>query len=138
MYLAELDLEKGMIAYSIEDENGDRLDKVIVEEDYLRNLTIVDMDMFLLSYLPKLMSKGYNLKIMGPISKSLADMLDDMQLTLIRAGIHPFGASTLSIMSIEEVEDKNYGKDDIVQFAKKYLENRNLSETMKEVFKYYR
>lgn len=137
MYLADFNKSKGIISYSVENEKGDRIDKASTNIINLKDLDIVNMDLFLLSYLPKLMSKGNNIKIMGPISANLSNSIDNMQLTLIRSGIHPFAASTIHIVSLTEECVIEYDKQDIIVFAEEYLKNNNLDNVLKKVFNYY-
>jgi hypothetical protein len=137
LYLAEFDPYEGMIAYSIEDENNDRVDKVVYNSESLKTYSPKNMDFFVLSYLPKLMSMGDNLKILGPVSKGLISELNSLQYTLIRSGIHPFGSTTLLITSIENQGSIDYISEDILKIAKIYLENNDLNSTLKFVFEYY-
>lgn len=137
LYLAEFDPYEGMIAYSIEDENNDRTDKALYSNELLKKYSPKNMDFFVLSYLPKLMSMGDNLKVLGPLSADLVRALEPMQYKLIRSGIHPFGSITLTVTAIEDKGNIDYISEDILNIAKVYLENNDLNSTLKFVFEYY-
>ena len=138
LYLAEFDPIEGLVAFSIEDENGDRVDKGRFGHEKLRNYNPKTMDFFLLSYLPKLMSNGDNLEILGPLSKGLIHKLDGLQNKLVREGMHPFRNIALTVTAVEDAGRRDYKEEDILHFAKAYLKNKDLSETLKSVFEYYR
>ena len=137
LYLAEFDPYEGMIAYSIEDENNDRADKVLYSNELLKKYSPKNMDFFVLSYLPKLMSMGDNLKVLGPLSADLVRVLEFMQFKLIRSGMHPFGNVTLTVTGIDSQGNTDYISEDILNIAKVYLENNDLNSTLKFVFEYY-
>jgi hypothetical protein len=137
MYLSDFNEQEEKISYSIEDENGDRIDNVTLSISNIEE-KIVNMDFFLLSYLPKLMSKGYNITVLGPLSNDLVNILDSMQINLIRAGIHPFAASTIHVVSVSEKDcNIKYNKKDIIIFAEEYLKNNDLNDTLYKILKYY-
>lgn len=139
LYLAEFDPSEGFVAYSIEDESGDRVDKGRFGHASLRNYDPKTMDFFLLSYLPKLMSAGDNLEILGPLSRGLVQKLDSLQDSLIKSRMHPFRNIALTVASDGGIDGRrDYKEEDILHFARVYLNNNDLNETLKSVFEYYR
>lgn len=134
LYLADFQPKHSSIKYSIEDENGDQVDhgKCITDVGNMYN-----MDFFLLGYLPKLMSKGDNIEVMGPVSENLISILDKMQMVLITSGMKPFAVSTVKIKGVDTKSKLKYDKQDIKVIAEVYLKNEDLGETLNFVFKYY-
>ena len=138
LYLAEFDPSEGFVAYSIEDENGDRVDKGRFGHESLRNYDPKTMDFFLLSYMPKLMAAGDNLEVLGPLSRGLVQKLDDMEELLLKNSMHPFNNIALTSNAIVDHGNRDYKEEDILHFAEVYLNNNDLDETLKSVFEYYR
>jgi len=137
LYLAEFDPSEGFVAYSIEDENGDRVDKGRFGHASLRNYDPKTMDFFLLSYMPKLMTTGDSLEVLGPLSRGLVRKLDGMEETLLKDSRHPFNNIALTSNTIVDYGNRDYMEKDILQFAEVYLNNKDLNETLKFVFEYY-
>jgi len=135
--MADFDKSIGKISYSIEDELGNRVDFAEYENERIKNYDFQVMDLFLLSYLPKLMSLGDSLLVRGPISKVLSIQLMLFQEKLIGSKIYPFSNVNVFFENIKRVYPNPYYTEGIVKIAKTYLKNESLNEALEDAFKNY-
>ena len=135
--LAYVDKSIGKISYSIEDARGNRVDFAEYKNEHIKNYDFQVMDLFLLSYLPKLMSLGDSLLVRGPISKVLSIQLMLFQDKLIGSKIYPFSNVNVFFETIKRVNPNTYYTEGIVKIAKAYFRNENLNESLEEAFKNY-
>lgn len=134
LYMDQFDPGTGEVSFSVEDELGNRVDKAT---HFDKSIVMETMDFFLLSYLPKLMSEGNNIEVLGPISKNLISVLNQMQKALIMSGIDSFAAGTIKVNFVDNIVNFRYDVPDILPIAEVYLKNQSLDETLGFVFKYY-
>jgi hypothetical protein len=95
------------------------------------------MDLFLISYLPKLMTLGDSLLVRGPISKTLSLCIILFQEELIRSKMYPFTMVDLFFEETKRVDPNPYLTDGILRVAKVYLKNESLDESLEEAFRCY-
>ena len=119
LYLDDFNLESGVFSYSIEDSNGDRVDKVIYTGDAFRKYNLDRIDFMLLSYLPKAIKTGVALKVMGPISENLYKKSVRIQDIIVKKDPRLYRITIFSTGLIEE-DKYQYSDDDIIEIYSGY------------------
>jgi hypothetical protein len=132
--MENFDKDSSSISYSVEDERGDRVDLVEFSHRNIQDYDFKVMDLFLISYLPKLMMLGDSILVMGLISKVLSVNLMLFQEELIKSKIYPFTMVNIFLQDTKRVYPNPYFTDGIIRIAKTYLKDENLNAALRETF----
>lgn len=120
LFLENFDPTVGKLSYVVEDERGDRVARAEITSTTLTDYQPTTMDLFILSFLPRLKEIGASLKVQGPMSHALKTLVgEDVSSDIIVEG------------------RRQYTKEDIDVFIKEFKETRDTSKTLVKVFNYF-
>ena len=114
---------EGIISYSVEDENGDRIARAQYQDESIKTYSPETMDFFLLGYLPQLERLDTSLEVQGPVSKGLLNLIDNYKI---------------SAMNIVTKTRRIYTEKSLKFFRSVFYETQDLNKTLSGVFNYYK
>ena len=123
LFLEDYDPKVGLVSYSVEDENGDRVARGQHKSSDLSNFNPTTMDFFVVGFLPQLRRLGLALEVQGPISASLSNLLQD---------------DNVKAIDIVEETGQEYNQKDLDFIAHVFLETLDLNKTLSGVFNYFK
>ena len=123
LFMEDFNPVEGIISYSVEDENGDRIARAQYKDESIKTYSPETMDFFLLGYLPQLERLDTSLEVQGPVSKGLLNLIDNYKI---------------SAMNIVTKTRRIYTEKSLKFFRSVFYETQDLNKTLSGVFNYYK
>ena len=123
LFMEDFNPVEGIISYSVEDENGDRIARAQYQDESIKTYSPETMDFFLLGYLPQLERLDTSLEVQGPVSKGLLNLIDNYKI---------------SAMNIVTKTRRIYTEKSLKFFRSVFYETQDLNKTLSGVFNYYK